>query len=47
MKPIVRNCPRRVIDTDHPSDTTSAERLCVRVPYQADTMLFGGWGVRL
>jgi hypothetical protein len=43
----VRSKERRIIDNDAQRDTTSADRQCVRIPYQPDTILFGGWGVKL
>ena len=43
----LRNEPRRVIDNDLQADTTPAARQPIRIPYQTDTVLFGGWGVKL
>lgn len=43
----MRNNSRRVIDSDLQADTTPAARQPVRIPYQPDTVLFGGWGVKL
>jgi hypothetical protein len=39
--------PRRIIETDSLTEDTSAARQRVRIPYQSDTVLFGGWGVKL
>lgn len=47
MKTETRYPDRRIIDNDAVSDTTSADRQPVRIPYQPDTVLFGGWGVKL
>lgn len=38
---------RRTIDNDTATDDTSATRSPVRMPYQPNTALFGGWGVKL
>jgi hypothetical protein len=38
---------RRTIDNDTTTDETRATRQPVRMPYQPDTVLFGGWGVKL
>lgn len=47
MRNETRNHSRRIIDTDWQTDPTAAERQPVRMPYQSDTSLFGGWGVKL
>ena len=47
MKSEVRDSERRIIDNDHLSDTTAADRQPVRIPYQPDTVLFSGWGIKL
>jgi hypothetical protein len=41
-----RNPTRRIINGDLP-DVTAAERQPVRMPYQPETLLFGGWGIKL
>ena len=38
---------RRIIENDVQSDPTPAARQAVRMPYQADSVLFAGWGVKL
>lgn len=38
---------RRIIDNDMTSDETRGARQPVRMPYQPNTVLFGGWGVKL
>jgi hypothetical protein len=38
---------RRIIDNDSIIDPAPSTRQRVRIPYQADTALFGGWGVKL
>lgn len=43
----VRDSERRIIDNDLLSDTTAAARQPVRIPYQPDTVLFSGWGIKL
>lgn len=43
----VRNSAPRIIETDSQSDTTAAARQRVRIPYQPDTILFGGWGIKM
>lgn len=43
----MRKSVRTTIDNDNRTDDTSATRQCVRIPYQPDTILFGGWGVKL
>lgn len=42
-----RNSAQRTIDNDSQADTTPATRQRVRIPYQTNTVLFGGWGVKL
>jgi len=37
---------RRIIDNDTLFEDTDVARQPVRLPYQTDTVLFGGWGVR-
>lgn len=37
----------RIIENDSLADATPAARQRVRIPYQTDTALFGGWGVKL
>jgi hypothetical protein len=44
---IVPNKQRRIIENDTHSDSTGATRQRVRMPYQPDTGLFGGWGIKL
>jgi hypothetical protein len=41
------NQQRRIIENDTQREVTGAQRHCVRLPYQPDTLLFGGWGVKL
>jgi hypothetical protein len=41
-----RDEARRIIDNDSLFEDTDAARQPVRLPYQPDTVLFGGWGVR-
>lgn len=38
---------RTTIDNDTYRDETRATRQPVRMPYQPDTALFGGWGIKL
>jgi hypothetical protein len=47
MKPEFREKSRRLIDNDSLVDDTPAACQPVRVPYQPDTVLFGGWGIKL
>ncbi len=47
MNPEERKSARRIIDNDSLVDPTPAARQTVRIPYQPDTTLFGGWGVKL
>jgi hypothetical protein len=42
-----RNSTRRIIETDSLVEETPAGRQRVRIPYQSDSALFGGWGVKL
>ena len=42
-----RKSTRRMIETDSLTEETPAARQRVRIPYQPDTALFGGWGVKL
>lgn len=43
----VKSSRRRIIDNDTQADPTAASRQPVRIPYQPDTVLFGGWGVKI
>lgn len=47
MNSEVRDSERRIIDNDLLNDSTAAARQPVRIPYQPDTVLFSGWGVKL
>lgn len=42
-----RKSAQRIIENDSQVDTTPATRQRVRMPYQTNTVLFGGWGVKL
>lgn len=47
MKSESRTSTKRIIENDTHTDTTPATRTCVRIPYQTDSVLFGGWGIKL
>lgn len=47
MNKNARNPAPRIISNDLVSDPTAAQLQRVRVPYQPDTVLFAGWGVKL
>lgn len=47
MKVAVRSSAPRIIENDSQSDSTGAARQRVRIPYQPDTILFGGWGIKM
>ena len=47
MNSEVRESERRIIDNDILRDTTAAATQPVRMPYQPDTVLFSGWGIKL
>ncbi len=47
MKIDTRSAAHRIIPNDTLTDTTPAARQPIRIPYQTDTVLFGGWGVKL
>lgn len=47
METVYRAIRRRIIESDAQADPTPADRQTIRMPYQADSVLFGGWGVKL
>jgi hypothetical protein len=42
-----RYSTRRIIESDSVTEPAPSTRQRVRIPYQPDTGLFGGWGVKL
>lgn len=47
MNPENTRTYRRIIDNDWQTDVTPADRQPVRMPYQTDSSLFTGWGIKL
>lgn len=47
MNTEVRTARRNIIESDTHSEPTPAARPTIRIPYQAESVLFGGWGVKL
>ncbi|HZZ64016.1 MAG TPA: hypothetical protein VFE17_00830 [Candidatus Baltobacteraceae bacterium] len=47
MNKNARNPAPRIISSDLVSEPTAAQVQHVRIPYQPNTVLFAGWGIKL